>query len=1081
MQPSRSLTFGVLLLAATVLGTTPARAEDSSALRAIFADPPRQYSTGPLWVWNDMLTEEQITSSLRDLAAQKVKQAWVHPRPGLMTPYLSADWFRLWKVALGEAERLDMNLWIYDENSYPSGFAGGWVPELMPESRGRSVVLREESRPQKAGSEVLGIYRLTGDCPNFRPSENGTVPFHGAQGFENVTGKARAGEALPEARYLVAAVKLAPNSGWFGNRSYVDLMRPGVTEKFLDVTLEAYHREIGAEFGKRVPGSFCDEPNLRMDGGGLPWTDGLPAEFQKRWGYALVDNLPCLFRPVGEWKKVRHDYYRVLLEQFIEHWSKPYHDYCEKHGLEWTGHYWDHEWPNCVGVPDNMAMYAWHQRPAIDCLRNQYQEHTHAQFGNVRMVRELGSIANQLGKRRTLCETYGASGWDLRFEDMKRIGDWLEVLGVNTIDQHLADITLRGARKADYPQSFSYHEPWWPAYHVLAQYFTRLSAALSHGEQVNHILVIEPTTTAWMYQGDEAQLAKIGKSFFDLVMSLEQAQVEYDIGCEDVIARHGKVGTDRDSSTSSLIVGKRTYDTVVLPPGLESVDSPTMKLLEAFADAGGKLISCGPPPALVDGKTSDRGAKLASGREWQQIKAAGLPQELAPYPDVDRPAVRRATRDRGILFHQCRRLDDGELLLLVNTDITSPSRGEVEICGGRAEVWDCHTGRIAPYPCEWPGGANAYYSPFEVPPCGSLLLFFTRRGARPVAARTGGARTVQPAGPPQLRRIEPNVLTLDFIDLTAGGQTRRGLYFHRANQLAFAANGIPQNPWDSAVQFKDELISKNFPAGSGFQATYRFTIADQVPKPLEIVIERPDLYTIACNGLRVSASPRPRVPGAHGETEETAGRGDAGTRRRGDWWLDKAFGRIDITAAAKVGENAVTIAASPMTMFHELEPAYLLGDFQVQPRESGFIVSPPKPLDLGAWDKQGHPFYAAGVTYSEEFNLPRLSGRYRVALGNWYGSVARVAVNGKEAGYIGWQPWECDVSDFLRPGANTIEVTVIGTLKNTLGPHHAGKIRGMAGPAIFHQGPETGPPPGAAYDTIGYGLFEPFLLKNIGQ
>ena len=120
-----------------LLAVATARAGDSSDLRAIFADPPRQYSTGPLWVWNDMMTDEQVIGTLRDLASQQVKQAFVHPRPGLMTPYLSPEWFRLWKVALGEAERLDMNLWIYDENSYPSGFAGGWVPEVMPESRGR--------------------------------------------------------------------------------------------------------------------------------------------------------------------------------------------------------------------------------------------------------------------------------------------------------------------------------------------------------------------------------------------------------------------------------------------------------------------------------------------------------------------------------------------------------------------------------------------------------------------------------------------------------------------------------------------------------------------------------------------------------------------------------------------------------------------------------------------------------------------------------------------------------------------------------------------------------------------------------
>jgi hypothetical protein len=66
--------------------TTPSA---STAVRDLFADPPAEYSSGPLWVWNDMLTDEQITGTLRDLAAQNVRQVWVHPRPGLMTPYLS--------------------------------------------------------------------------------------------------------------------------------------------------------------------------------------------------------------------------------------------------------------------------------------------------------------------------------------------------------------------------------------------------------------------------------------------------------------------------------------------------------------------------------------------------------------------------------------------------------------------------------------------------------------------------------------------------------------------------------------------------------------------------------------------------------------------------------------------------------------------------------------------------------------------------------------------------------------------------------------------------------------------------------
>jgi hypothetical protein len=136
-----------------------------------------------------------------------------------------------------------------------------------------------------------------------------------------------------------------------------------------------------------------------------------------------------------------------------------------------------------------------------------------------------------------------------------------------------------------------------------------------------------------------------------------------------------------------------------------------------------------------------------------------------------------------------------------------------------------------------------------------------------------------------------------------------------------------------------------------------------------------------------------------------------------------------------------------------------------------------EPVAVG-WNRQGHPFYAAGVAYRQKFNVAEPKGEYVVALGSWNGSVARVVVNGEPAGYVGYAPWECDVTGRIKAGENTIDVEVIGTLKNTLGPHHAGQLRGAAWPHMFQLGPETGPPPGSQYDTIGYGLLEPFVLEQ---
>ena len=93
--------------------------------------------------------------------------------------------------------------------------------------------------------------------------------------------------------------------------------------------------------------------------------------------------------------------------------------------------------------------------------------------------------------------------------------------------------------------------------------------------------------------------------------------------------------------------------------------------------------------------------------------------------------------------------------------------------------------------------------------------------------------------------------------------------------------------------------------------------------------------------------------------------------------------------------------------------------------------------------------------------------------------VQQIKVIGKSAGHIGYKPFRRDVTNLLRPGTNTVEVIVTGTLKNTLGPHHAGTGVGSAWPSMFHRGPENGPPAGNKYHTIDYGLFEPFLLKQI--
>ncbi|MFH1738740.1 MAG: glycosyl hydrolase [bacterium] len=1034
-----------LTLAVLVLNYSPCTTAETiksiDEVRSLFAVPPVEYRSAPLVVWNDDMTEEKITDMLNNLHSQGVWQMFVHPRPGLVTPYLSDRWFEMYKWTLKEAERLGMRVWIYDENSYPSGFASGHVPQNMPESIGLGLDLQQvDAVPKDIGDDVVAVHHVIDSGQQTKT--------------EDITEEVRDGKAFPDGKYLIFSVRKATmGSPWFGGYCYVDLLRPGVTEEFLRVTLEAYREHLGDQFGKLIPGSFADEPHLRP-AGGIHWSEDFLNRFENRWGYSLREHLPSLFENTGDFRRVRYNWNKFLLEQFIEHWGKPYYEYCEKNNLVFTGHYWEHSWPNCNGVPDNMAMAAWQQLPGIDCLMNQYKEDTHAQFGNVRAVKEVTSLVNQLGRERFLCEAYGASGWDFDFQGMKRIADWLCVLGVNLIDQHLCYTTIRGARKRDHPPSFTYHEPWWPLYHASADYLARMMLALSSGRQENHVLVIEPTSSAWMYltpSGDAPQLKEIGDRFQEFLVDLESTQVEYDLGCEQVIEENGSAVKDR------LRIGQRDYGLVVLPPGLKNLNSKTAEILKAYLKGGGEILSVDNQSILIDGSESEEFAAECAGKnpQWSRISANEAIDKISAkaLPAV---TISKNQEFEGTLFHHLRVLNDAQVLFLVNTSLESPAKGSCSLQGKSVEKWDLVTGNIEPYPSRQTGDGLSFG--YSLPPAGSLLLCISSKkaaGPTPSEKAEKVVSILKPTSPPVVHRSEPNVLTIDFCDVAVGGENRESVYFHPAQQLVFQKHGFKQNLWERSVQFKDSILKQDhFGPETGFEARYHFTVSGFEKNPdLSLVIERPDFYTITVN--------------------------DSKTNWDGNsWWLDKDFGRMDISEYVKKGENVVCIKASPFSLRQELESAYILGDFSLKTVDRGFEIVPPKALTLGPWSKQGLPLYSHTVNYTETFEVPADHGHLVLCLGEWRGSVASVSVNGEEVGVIGWQPWEIDVTGYAKPGRNTVTVTVYGTLKNTLGPHHGSPSLGTAWPGMFQKGPDTGPPPGEDYSVVEYGLFEPYRIEN---
>lgn len=1028
------VTAGIVLLAGckkTMINEVTIN--DFTSLTSEFKTPSAEYTTSPFFVWNYKITKEEIDKYMNDFKNSGSSQVFVHPRPGLITEYLSDEWFDLFKYTVDKGKELGMKVWIYDENSYPSGFAGGHVPDQMPESynQGQGLVMKEfETLPDTADKYYMCL-----------KEENGI--------FIDVT-SSLASEKGKSGKYFLFSKTYNGKRDWYGGFTYVDLLYPGVTEKFVDVTMSGYEKSLGTDLGETVPGVFTDEPQINSPGG-IRWTPDLFEVFRDRWGYVLRTQLPSLFYEVGDWKKVRHNYTQTLLQLFIDRWAKPYYNYCEAKGLKFTGHYWEHEWPNMRPGGDNMAMYAWFQVPGIDMLFNQYNDSSvRAQFGNVRSVKELASAANQTGRQRKLSETYGGGAWELTFTDMKRLGDWEYALGVNLMNQHLSHITLAGARKYDYPPTFTYHEPWWKNYKYINDHYARLSVALSAGRQVNDILVLEPTTSAWLYDSyikRNPESANIGQTFQNFITKLEKSQVEYDLGSENMIMDMGSV------KGGKFIVGQCSYSTLVIPPLTENLDLATFRLISKFVAGGGNLVAFS-VPSLVDGEEGKGLTEFFTKYSDRiHIEKDLTPDVLTKY--FTSPLISFSGVSGDDLYHHRRTLSDGQVLFLANSSLADNLTGSVKIKGGGAVELNTRTGEKYGYPVDTKEGFVSIS--FNLPPAGSLLLGVqsARSEILEIPAKPEKFESVISAGNMTVSREKENALAIEFCDLMISNEVTKDLHNYTAADRVYKTFGFSNgNPWNAAVQFRTNIIDRDtFNVNTGFTASYHFNIKDSFDySSIRAVIERPWLWTVSLNGTEI-------------KPEE------------GQWWLDREFAVFNIGGLVKRGDNILSLKVSPMKIHAEIEPVYITGDFSVMPAGKGWTIGAPvKTLTAGSWKDQGMPFYSWDVTYSKEFTVENTEGRFKVRLDKWNGTVAEVSVDGKPAGLIAFPPYECDVTEFIKTGVNKVEVNVIGSLKNLMGPHFNDPAPGMVSPGHWRNVKSY--PAGKEYQLLDYGLMEDFTLMQ---
>lgn len=93
----------------------------------LFKRPTSEYRGTPFWAWNSHLEADELSRQIGIFKEMGLGGFHMHVRTGLSNAYLSDEFMGLVRHCVDKAKKEDMLAYLYDEDRWPSGAAGGLV------------------------------------------------------------------------------------------------------------------------------------------------------------------------------------------------------------------------------------------------------------------------------------------------------------------------------------------------------------------------------------------------------------------------------------------------------------------------------------------------------------------------------------------------------------------------------------------------------------------------------------------------------------------------------------------------------------------------------------------------------------------------------------------------------------------------------------------------------------------------------------------------------------------------------------------------------------------------------------------
>ncbi|MBR5354077.1 MAG: glycoside hydrolase family 2 [Bacteroidales bacterium] len=334
---------------------------------------------------------------------------------------------------------------------------------------------------------------------------------------------------------------------------------------------------------------FVDSMELE----GSNWTDDFAEEFRRRNGYDLMPWLPFVLFPTGRLGEVtsydygahkspemerkiqmaRLHFERTKAQLLHERFTTVFADWCRGQGVKSRGQAYGRGFfpllsSTAYDIPEGESWTTNYLRHRIG---EEMPDSDYRRGRAYTMINKyVSSAAHHNGRRLVSAEemTNTYRMFETTLELLKLGSDMSAISGITHSVWHGFNYSPPQAGFPGWVQYGSYlneQNTWWPYFHLLNEYRSRMSAILQNADMQTDIAILLPVDSLWAQYGVQTEpFPNYPKgSPYDIPFLLWEAVHKNGGNCDFVTPSQLDTATVRDGK---LIVGKRAYSTLLVPP-----------------------------------------------------------------------------------------------------------------------------------------------------------------------------------------------------------------------------------------------------------------------------------------------------------------------------------------------------------------------------------------------------------------------------------------------------------------------------------------------------------------------------------